>query len=390
MPKLKNRTISNRTVDALKVAKDTVFWDRDLPGFGVRVYPGGSKVYVVQTRGPLGPRRATVGRHGVIGAGQARRRGALMIARIKAGEEPAPKSVAAKRASGPTVAELARRFRKEHVAVRCKASSAKTMNSVIDGHILPALGKRKAACVSVKDVTALHHRMRATPTQANIAINTLSRMYRMAEAWGLVENGLNPCRPVVRYRERKRERFLTDGEFERLGRALDETLFDGGASAQSVAAIRLLMLTGCRRGEILSLAWRDVDLRARELRLRDTKTGARVVPLSPSAVEILARLKRETTSEWVIPGPNPEMHMRKLGNAWRRIRARAGLHDVRLHDLRHSFASRALALGESLPMIGRLLGHSRVESTARYAHLARDSVHTAAAKIAESIANEIL
>ena len=171
---------------------------------------------------------------------------------------------------------------------------------------------------------------------------------------------------------------------------LDEVETRGGASASAVTALRLLMLTGCRKNEILTLRWEDVALDQNELRLPDAKTGARVVPLSPSAVRLLSGLPREPANPWVIPGRKPGTHMSALDDAWKVIRARAGLEDFRIHDLRHSFASRALALGESLPMIGKLLGHSQVETTARYAHLARDSVQEAAARIADSIAADIL
>ena len=389
MAKLQYRKISDRTVEALVAETDTIFWDRTLTGFGVRVYSDQSKVYVVQARGPKGPKRATVGRHGVIGAALARRRGKLMIARILSGLDPALRRRAAKRAAGPTVADLAARYMREHVAVRCKASTAKMLRVVMDVHMVPALGERPLSAVGVEHVTDLHHRMSATPAQANIVVNTLSHMFKMAEAWGLVAEDHNPCKSVARYRIRSRERFLTATEYDRLGRVLDEAAHRGGASPASIAAIRLLMLTGCRCNEILTLSWQDVDLEARELRLRDAKTGARIVPLSPSAANLLAGLRRESNSPWVIPGLKPGTHMRKLDNAWRTLRARAGLDDVRLHDLRHSFASRALALGESLPMIGKLLGHSRVESTARYAHLARDSVHEAAARVADSIAADL-
>ena len=171
---------------------------------------------------------------------------------------------------------------------------------------------------------------------------------------------------------------------------LDESEENGGATPEAIAAIRLLILTGCRRGEILGLRWEEVDLESRELRLQDTKTGPRVVPLSPAAVRLLAGLPRSGGSPWVIPGRKPGTHMVRLGNAWRLLRKRAGLNDVRLHDLRHSFASSALALGESLPMIARLLGHRQIASTARYAHLARASVHEAAARVAGSLAEDIL
>ena len=158
----------------------------------------------------------------------------------------------------------------------------------------------------------------------------------------------------------------------------------------AVAAIRLLMLTGCRRNEILTLRWEDVDLKANEFHLRDSKTGARTVSLSPEAAKLLAEVPRIPDNPFVIPGKIKATYLRNVNTPWGVIRERAGLEDVRLHDLRHSFASRALALGESLPMIGKLLGHSKVETTARYAHLARESVHESAARIADSIAADLV
>ena len=379
MAKLQRGTISKRTVEALGVEKDTVFWDRDLTGFGVRAYPSGARVYVAQTRGPGGPKRVTVGRHGVISADQARRRAALIIARVKAGEEPIPAPMAPR--TGPTVAEIAARYLEEHVAVRCKPATAEQCGRVIRKYILPELGDLPLAAVGRKHVTEMHYKLCDVPAMANKAVATCSRMFNQAEAWGLAPEGGNPCRFVVKYRERKRERFLTEEEFRRLGRLLSEAAAEGGVSVRAAAAIRLLMLTGCRRNEILTLRWEDVDLDAGELHLRDAKTGPRAVPLSPSAAKILADLPRVAGSPWVFPGKKAGDHLSSIDARWYRLRARAGLEDIRLHDLRHSFASRALALGESLPMIGKLLGHSQVETTARYAHLARDSVKDSAARI---------
>ena len=390
MSGMRRRTISNRMAAALEVDRDTVFWDRQLQGFGIRAYPGGGKVYVAQARGPKGPKRVTVGRHGVINADEARRRAGLVIARVKAGEDPVPEPMAPMPAKGPTVAELAKRYLEQHVAVRCKPKTLKTARSVVERHIVPALGTLPLSAVERSHVLELHQRLSDTPTTANAVVKKLSHMYKLAEGWGLVAGGVNPCRSVAKYPLHRCERFLTDAEFERLGRALDEAEVKGGASAGAIAAIRLLMLTGCRKSEILTLRWQDVDLVAGELTLADAKTGPRAVPLAPSAVGLLAGLAREPGSPWVIPGHKPGAHMCDIDSAWRTVRARAKLDDVRLHDLRHSYASRALALGEPLPMIGKLLGHSQIETTARYAHLARDSVHEAAVEIGESIAADIL
>ena len=330
----------------------------------------------------------TVGRHGVISADQARRRAALIIARIKAGEEAVPAPMTPR--NGPTVAELAARYLEEHVAVRCKPVTAVQCRQVIDKYIVPELGKVPLAAVEREHVVDLHHKLSGVPAMANLVIATLSRMFNQAEAWELVPDGVNPCRFVHKYQERKRERFLTEEEFRRLGRVLGEAGNGTGVSAQAAAAIRLLMLTGCRRNEILSLRWEDVDLDAKELHLSDSKTGARAVPLSPSAAKLLAELPRVPGTTWVFPGNKPGAHMRNINGPWEIVRARAGIENVRLHDLRHTFASRALALGESLPMIGKLLGHTQIETTARYAHLARDSVQRSADRIADSIAADIL
>ena len=183
-------------------------------------------------------------------------------------------------------------------------------------------------------------------------------MFNLAELWGPRADGSNPCRHVRRYKEEPRERFLSSEEFQRLGKVLDEILEEGSETRSAVVAIRLLMLTGCRRSEIQKLRWEHVDLKAAELQLTAGKTGGRTVPLSPSAVRLLASLPREDDNPWVIVGRKRGAHLTDLEYPWRRIRARAGLHDVRIHDLRHSFASRTLALGEGLPMIGKLLGHT--------------------------------
>ena len=393
---LQQKTLSNRTVAALRVTRDTVFWDRDLTGFGVRVYPTGGKVYVAQARGPEGPdkpdkpKRVTLGRYGVISAEQARRRAALVIVRIKAGEEPVPLPLAVKAVGGPTVADLATRYLEEHVAVRVKPKTAVKARIAVRRQILPALGQVPLVAVERAQVVELQQKMSGTPSAANTAVKTLSHMYRLAAGWGMVPEGCNPCRSVATFPERKRERFLTDAEFARLGRVLDEAVTQGSATPTSVAVIQLLSLTGCRKSEILTLRWQDVDLDAREIHLADAKTGPRTVQLPPMAASILEELPRRAGSPWVFPGRDPGRHLSTVNHLWLDVRAKAGLEDVRMHDLRHSFASRALALGETLPVIGKLLGHSDIETTARYAHLAHDSIHETAERIAESIAGDIL
>ncbi len=388
---MQQKTLSNRTVTALSVERDTVFWDRDLTGFGVRVYPTGGKVWIAQARGPEGPKRITVGRHDVLNADEARQRAALIIARIKAGEEPVPLPLAARLNGGPTVADLAGRYLEEHVEVRLKPRTQPRIRGMIANHILPALGRMPLEGVERSHVVELHRSLSDRPSSANRAVKILSHMYRLGAGWGLVPEGCNPCRSVEKYPERSRERFLTDAEFARLGQVLEETVESGAVSPLGAAAIRLLMLTGCRKSEILTLHWSDVDLDVGEVHLADAKSGPRAVQLPPTAVGILEALPRRKDCPWVFPGRDRDGRFSGggLDHAWRTVRAAAGLKNVRMHDLRHSFASRALALGETLPVIGKLLGHSDIETTARYAHLAQDSIHETAERIAESIAADI-
>jgi integrase len=259
----------------------------------------------------------------------------------------------------------------------------------------------------------------------------LSKMFNWAERHGYLPDGTNPCRHVEKYRESKRERFLSEAELAHLAVALAEAENNGSESPFAVAAIRLLIFTGARRGEILGLRWESVDLERAMLRLPDSKTGAKVIYLAPPALEILASLLRIERNPYVIAGKGGE-HWKVLKKPWRRIRDRAtvsiwadsddervsdsvanlaidlkrtptvsevrvgaekedidlptGLADVRLHDLRHTFASVGAAGGLSLPMIGRLLGHTQAATTQRYAHLAADPVRAANEAVAQRIA----
>ena len=375
-------------VDGLTVhGKSAVYWDRDLPGFGVRVYRSGRKTYVVQSRGPNGSRRVTIGRHGEVTAQQARKQAAGIVGRIKAGEAPLPES--AEPVAEPTVADLAERYLRTHVAVECKPGSERSYRGSLV-HILPVLGDMPVGSVAREHVASLHLAMRDTPVAANMALWVLSKMFSLAEAWGLRAPGRNPCRSVRRYRTPRRDRFLSREEYRRIGRVLKRAEAERSAWPPAVAAIRLLMLTGCRSQEVATLRWDDVDVGAGKLRLRDSKNGPRMVALTPTAVEVLEGVRRVDGNPWVFVGRLGGSHVSRLGGHWNGLRVRADLTDVRLHDLRHSYASRALALGESLSMIGKLLGHSKMETTGRYAHLGRDTEKLSAERIAGSIEDDIL
>ena len=315
---------------------------------------------------------------------EARARAAEIVSGARAGKNPAAQNGADAKAL--TMRELGRRFLDECVPAHCKASTAAEYRRSVELFVDPRIGRRPVPDIQRSDIAALHHDMRATPYQANRTLGVLSKMFNLAELWGLRPDGSNLCRHVKRFREEKRERFLSDAEYRRLGEMLKEIERDGSETPSAIAAVRLLMLTGCRLSEIQKLRWEHVALDAGELRLPDTKTGAKVVHLGDPAIEVLRGLRRPDDNPWVIAGRKPGSHLTDLQHPWRRIRARAGLEDVRLHDLRHSFASGGLLVGEGLPMIGKLLGHTQVQTTARYAHLANDPLKAAANRIASRIA----
>ena len=267
-----------------------IFSDNELAGFGVRVHATGRKTYVVQSRGPTGPTRVTLGLHGDLSADEARKQAAVVIDRIKRGEDPVPVVPETEL----TVAALAERFMRVHVDVHCKPRTIDTYRGVLKLHIMPALGGMVLSAVGRREIAALHHGLRDKPCTANAAVRVASSMFQRAEAWELVPPGRNPCRSVRRYKQHSRERFLTPEEYRCLGRALSEAQADGSVWPPAIAAIRLLMLTGSRRhSEILTLRWDDVDRTAGELRLRDAKTGSRMVPMTAPVAVVLDGLRRE-------------------------------------------------------------------------------------------------
>ena len=382
--------LTKRSVEALPAPdRETIYWDRDLTGFGVRVYPSGTKVYMVHTRAKGKSRRVTIGHHGLWTAEDARSEAGRLVADIKGGGAPVRPGADTASVNGPTIAELAEDYMTGHVAVHCKPGTARSVCAILDKHVLPELGRLRLGEITPDRVAALHYRLHETPIMANQAVDLVSRLYNRAAASDDPPATGNPCRFIKKYPSRSRERFLTEQEFARLGAVLHELAAAGRISASARTAIRLLMLTGCRRSEILTLKWEDVDLENDQLRLRDSKTGAREVPLSPAVRKILVGLPRTPDNPWVIPGSAPGRRLGNVNPSWELVREEAGLKDVRIHALRHSFASRALARGHSLTMIGRLLGHRQPQTTARYAHLAPQSVQSAAESVAESLLADI-
>lgn len=379
MPKL-----TKRIVDAAEIrATEYFIWDDDIPGFGLRVLPSRRKSYIVQYRAGRRSRRMSLGLSTVLTCEQARTRAIAIVAAAKNGEDPAAKRDADRQAI--TVKELAERFDKEHISVRVKESTAKGYRRMLERVIIPALGRHRVTEVTRADIAKIHHDLRHIPYDANRCLEIISKMFSLAEMWGLRPEGTNPRKHIKKYPEEKRERFLSAAELRRVGEVLREMEDEGVELPSAIAAVRLLILTGCRLGEIMTLKWEYVDFAGKALRLPDSKTGAKVVHLGQPAVEVLEKIKRVEKNPWVIVGTKPGARLSDLQPFWQRVRARAGLKDVRIHDLRHTFASTAVAAGQGLPMIGKLLGHTQVQTTARYAHLAADPVKSAADSVASSL-----
>ena len=377
--------ITKRNVESIVPnQRDAFLWDTKIPGFGVKVTPVGKRIYVLQYSVGGRTRRCTIGKHGVdVTADEARREAQRLRGLVADGHDPADEHAAIQ--TVPTLAVFAERYLAEHAAVKKKASSAAEDQRNLRKHVLPALGRRKVTEITRNDVSRLHAAMKAKPGAANRCLALLSKMFNLAEKWGYRPDGTNPTRHVEKFPERKIERFLSEAELARLGEVLDGAE-QSGEHPSVIAAIRLLVFTGCRRNEILTLEWKHVDFDRGCLWLADSKTGAKMVPLGAAAIELLTGLSRIEGNPYVLPGAVPGSHYVALEKAWRRLRGRAGLVDVRLHDLRHSFASMGAGAGESLVLIGALLGHSNPATTARYAHLSSDPLKAAADRISGHIA----
>ena len=402
--------ISKRSVDALvcPTGKDREFlWDDGLSGFGVAAFPSGKKVYVAQYRQGGRSRRANIGEHGRLTPDEARSEAKKLLGVVEAGSDPIAER---RRERGVrTFSAVAEEFMQCHVAAKRKSRTEQSYREVLEKHVYPAIKTRRLVDVHRSDMAALHSSMKSTPSAANRVLAVVSSIWNWAARRDEVGAGSNPCKGIERYPEQGRERFLTSDELARLGAALAEGETIGlpwtvdarkpGAKhapkesnrrtlqdPYAVAAIRLLILTGARLREILHARWEHVDIERGVIFLADSKTGRKPVYLSAAALEVLSSLPRIEGNPYIIPGEKAGQPKADLKKPWAAVTKAAELEGVRLHDLRHSFASFGAGASLGLPIIGKLLGHAHAATTQRYAHLDADPIRRAADAIGATIA----
>jgi integrase len=424
---------TKRNIDKLGPAgQRRIMWDTEIAGFGLRIAPTGVKTFVVRYRAEGGGRTApqrlmAIGRYGVLTPDEARRKAKAVLGAVAQGDDPAGKQMAARRQI--TVAELCDRYIEHGVlhpngrGTVKKASTVKDDLSRIEAHIKPLLGHRRVSSITSADISRFlvdvaNGKTRADATRtgrrnpvrggkgvATRATATLGSIFTFARRQTMRSD--NPVHGVPKYAINRMERFLTTVELERFGIAIREAETVGipwevdeeATKAKHIpkrenrftkigpytaAALRLLLFTGCRLREILHLKWDYVDIERSALFLPDSKTGKKTIVLNAPAMEVLAGLDRQ--GPYVVPGDDPEKPRADLKRPWQAIAKRAGLEGVRLHDLRHTYASFGAGSGLGLPIIGKLLGHSQAATTARYAHLDNDPVRRAAETIGGRIA----
>jgi integrase len=350
---------------------DRIVFDSQLPGLGLRITPTGTRIFLAQARVGGRKRRVTVGFAADMTLTRARSEALHALVAMRGGRDPVLERKARQSAS-ITIAALADKWMADFVRPKLKPRTAFDYERLLAKHILPALGHLTVADVSHENIERLHVDMGKTPRRANYTIATVRAILNFAIKHGLRPAASNPARGIKMYREKARERFLSETEISAAADAIEQAERGGKIGPFGAAGLRLALFTGARSGEITAIQWGHIDWQRKLVRLPDGKTNEpRTIHLSDAAVEVLKTVPR--VGPFVIAGSGTEQPYKNLSRAWIVARAYAGLDDVRLHDLRHSYASLAAGRGVPLQMIGKLLGHRVVATTQRYAHLARDA-----------------
>ena len=379
---LPNRKLTKRFIDQIEpCGKDVFHWDSVLPGFGLRLSPKGVKTYIVQCRSEGKTQRVKIGRVTSTTCDEARKAAVQILGKLGSGENPA--RTKRNKLKSPMIKDIVPVFIEDHVRARLKPGSQSNYLHVLTKHIVPHFGSFRLADITPAEIERLHVGLRDKPATANRSVRVFSKLFNFCDSRDMTFGALNPCRHVEFYKEKRRTWYLDEIELKRLWDTLQHVEDEGSVSAYAVNAYRLLILTGCRLNEVRTLKWSF--LRGRHVELPDSKTGYRRIPLSDAALRVTRAVIRQEGNEYMFCGDKPGQPIVNLQKSWRRIRVRAGLTDVRIHDLRHTFASQAVMKGMPLALVSRLLGHSKITTTMRYAHLADKELAEATNQIGQML-----
>ena len=384
--------LTKKSIDAFEATgKLEYLWDAEVKGFGVVITPAGSKSFILNYRNQDNrSRRKTIGKYGNLTVEQARDIARDLTYRIAKGEDPVQQDDWQR--NQPTFAEVAQRFLDDHSSIRSRPATHASNIQILAHMVLPHFGKMKIRSIEPKDIYDYLAKNRHRPIGANRSLAAMSSIMSKAELWGYRDRNSNPCFGVERFPENRRERFLSEQEFASLESAMQRAERNLTESPHVLAMFRIMMHTGCRPGEARHLKWDYVDFTNRVIRLPKEATKEKrpkTLFITPYIEGVLKNIRRMEGNPYVVVSERndgkPIMDVKK---PWDRIKKAAGITtELHLHDLRHSHASMANALGYSLPMIGALLGHTQAQTTLRYAHLATDHLRQAAEDISNRIAN---
>ena len=401
---MKQTKITISAVDGLK--QNEVIWDTEVHGFGVRRQTR-DKVYIVKTRVNGKQRQFTIGKHGSPWTPtEARKDAKRLLGDIASGADL--HAVREGKRQQATVSELAERYMEEHAIPNKKPSSIKTDRSNLKNHVIPYFGDLLAKEVTLEHVDKFMNNLADGKVKKNHASKhkggseiaggrgvanrcraLLSKMFSLAEKWRVIPQNSNPVKHAIKFKENTVEQYLSDEQMLRLGEVLENKVSDGTYSIHFINAIRLLLLTGARLGEVQSLEWEHIDHQRRMAFLPDSKTGKKPLPLPDAALEVINSTPKVDGNPYVFVGSKEGAPIINFRKAWGKIRKEADLNNFRLHDLRHNFASAAINAGTPIAVVGALLGHKNTKTTQRYAHLADSVVVSAGNATAQAIADKV-
>lgn len=383
MPKLTKAVIDSKTPKE----KNYFVWDSEIKGFGCQILKGGKKTYVFYYHSPLTRTKAyiKIGCHGNITVDFARGKAKALSAAVASGADPRQekKEKIIQDRQAILFGDFFEVFKEKHINVAYKGRGAYNNIGYGRRYILPWFEKKRLDEISSRDIRQFLDSLSHITTTANRCFALLSMVFKKAAEWEYLSSKSNPCTGVAKYKENRKQRFLTNLELQKLEESLTQEEQKRPASYCLVNAIRLLLYIGCREGEVLNLKWESVHLEDRFIYLPDSKGGESARPLNQKAIDLLAAMKPREGNPYVFYGRLPGKPLVQINATWRKVLKRAEIKEFRIHDLRHSYASFALKKGVDLYTVSKLLGHKNIATTTRYAHLELEHLKKATNKVAE-------